>query len=317
MVPSRAFLRSKLCLPDVEVAEAAAAATVFLRIPVSVGTGRYSQSRASAKQRVRLAPHPLPFWRALLNVLVTDRTTHAPPRPYLGLSAPYIGDEEIEELLDAIRSGWLTSGPKVDRRSRTAWRPICTPRTCAASPPARPGSRSRCGCRDRTGRRGAGPEHDLRVVRQRRRARRRQPVLVDSEPATGLIDLDHAESLVTSRTRAVMPVHLAGFPVDLDAVNALRDRHGIAVVEDAAHAIGARWRGRPDRRARQPHRVLLPRDEEHHHVRGRRPLRSPPTPPPSGPAASRCTGSAARRGRATAARPRRHTRSRSRASSSR
>ena len=74
---------------------------------------------------------------------------------------------------------------------------------------------------------------------------RARPVLVDSDPETGLIDLDHAESLVTERTRALMPVHLAGFPVDLDAVNAFRDRHGIAVVEDAAHAIGARWKGRP------------------------------------------------------------------------
>ena len=65
------------------------------------------------------------------------------------------------------------------------------------------------------------------------------------EPDSGLIDLEHAESLVSSRTRALMPVHLAGFPVDLDAVNEFRDRHGIAVVEDAAHAIGARWQGRP------------------------------------------------------------------------
>ena len=72
-----------------------------------------------------------------------------------------------------------------------------------------------------------------------------RPVFVDSDPATGLIDLEHAESLVTERTRALMPVHLAGHPVDLGAVNALRDRHGIAVIEDAAHAIGARWQGRP------------------------------------------------------------------------
>jgi dTDP-4-amino-4,6-dideoxygalactose transaminase len=70
------------------------------------------------------------------------------------------------------------------------------------------------------------------------------PVLVDADPATGLIDLADAERRVTGRTRAIMPVHLAGHPVDLDAVAAFRDRHDVAVVEDAAHAIGAEWRGR-------------------------------------------------------------------------
>jgi dTDP-4-amino-4,6-dideoxygalactose transaminase len=70
------------------------------------------------------------------------------------------------------------------------------------------------------------------------------PVLVDSEPATGLIDLDAAEASITERTRALMVVHLAGRPVDVDRVNALRDRYGLAVIEDAAHAIGASWAGR-------------------------------------------------------------------------
>jgi dTDP-4-amino-4,6-dideoxygalactose transaminase len=70
------------------------------------------------------------------------------------------------------------------------------------------------------------------------------PVLVDCDPRTGLIDLDAVEAAITERTRAVLPVHMAGRPVDLDRLNALRDRHGIFVVEDAAHAIGAAWRGR-------------------------------------------------------------------------
>ena len=71
-----------------------------------------------------------------------------------------------------------------------------------------------------------------------------RPILVDSEPGTGLIDLDAAEAAITPRTRAIMPVHLAGRPVDLDAVGALRDRHGLTVIEDAAHAMGTCWGGR-------------------------------------------------------------------------
>jgi dTDP-4-amino-4,6-dideoxygalactose transaminase len=73
---------------------------------------------------------------------------------------------------------------------------------------------------------------------------RATPVFVDSVPGTGLIDLDAAEAAITPRTRAIMPVHLAGRPIDMDRLNALRDRHGILVIEDAAHAIGAQWRGR-------------------------------------------------------------------------
>jgi dTDP-4-amino-4,6-dideoxygalactose transaminase len=70
------------------------------------------------------------------------------------------------------------------------------------------------------------------------------PVLVDSEPGTGLIDLDAAQAAITPRTCAIMPVHLAGRPVDMDRLTALRDRHGLLVIEDAAHALGAEWRGR-------------------------------------------------------------------------
>lgn len=51
------------------------------------------------------------------------------------------------------------------------------------------------------------------------------PVFVDSEPKTGLIDLEAAEASITSRTKAIVPVHFAGRPVDLDRLNAIRDRH--------------------------------------------------------------------------------------------
>ena len=70
------------------------------------------------------------------------------------------------------------------------------------------------------------------------------PVLVDSDPGTGAMDLDLAEALIGPRTKAIMPVHLAGRPIDLDRLNEMRDRHGLLVIEDAAHAIGAEWRGR-------------------------------------------------------------------------
>jgi dTDP-4-amino-4,6-dideoxygalactose transaminase len=67
---------------------------------------------------------------------------------------------------------------------------------------------------------------------------------VDSEPETGLIDLDDAERRVTARTRALIAVHLGGRPLDMERLDAFRDAHGLVVVDDAAHAIGAEWGGR-------------------------------------------------------------------------
>src|SRR5262249_59300406 len=70
------------------------------------------------------------------------------------------------------------------------------------------------------------------------------PVFADINPATYTIDPDAIASVVTSRTRAIVPVHLYGQPVDLDAVNAIARRHSLLVIEDAAQAHGARYQGR-------------------------------------------------------------------------
>ncbi|MFF5563509.1 DegT/DnrJ/EryC1/StrS family aminotransferase [Streptomyces sp. NPDC012623] len=71
-----------------------------------------------------------------------------------------------------------------------------------------------------------------------------RPVLVDCEPDTYLMDLSQLESAVTSRTRAVLVVHMFGQAVDMGRVEAVSRRHGLAVVEDCAQAVGARWNGR-------------------------------------------------------------------------
>jgi perosamine synthetase len=70
------------------------------------------------------------------------------------------------------------------------------------------------------------------------------PVLVDAHPTTWTLDPDDARRKVTARTRAIIPVHIYGHPADLDPVLELAAGHGVAVVEDAAEAHGARYRGR-------------------------------------------------------------------------
>jgi len=70
------------------------------------------------------------------------------------------------------------------------------------------------------------------------------PVFVDIDPDTWNMNLDEAEKAITPRTRAIMPVHFFGLPVDMDRVNALARKHGLKVVEDAAHCWGSQWRGK-------------------------------------------------------------------------
>ncbi|MEM7134493.1 MAG: DegT/DnrJ/EryC1/StrS family aminotransferase [Chloroflexota bacterium] len=71
------------------------------------------------------------------------------------------------------------------------------------------------------------------------------PVFVDVEPDTYNLDIAAVEAAITPRTKAIIPVHFAGHPVDMDALMPLAEKHGIGIVEDAAHAHGTTWRGRP------------------------------------------------------------------------
>jgi perosamine synthetase len=70
------------------------------------------------------------------------------------------------------------------------------------------------------------------------------PVLVDADPETWCMDTAQVEAKITARTKAIMPVHIYGHPVDMDAIDGIARRHGLFVVEDAAEAHGATWGGR-------------------------------------------------------------------------
>jgi perosamine synthetase len=71
------------------------------------------------------------------------------------------------------------------------------------------------------------------------------PVFADIDPTTGNISPASIQAVVTSKTKAVIPVHWGGYPCDLDEINAVASRHGLTVIEDAAHALGASYRGKP------------------------------------------------------------------------
>jgi dTDP-4-amino-4,6-dideoxygalactose transaminase len=164
---------------------------------------------------------------------------------FLHLARPEIGDDEIAEVVDTLRSGWVVAGPKVGAFEAALEQRLAPARVrCLSSATA--GLLLGLKLAD------VGPGDEVLLPTLTFAACSNvvehlgaTPVLVDSEPATGLLDLDLVESLVGPRTKAVMPVHLGGRPVDLDRLGALRDRLGFAVVEDAAHAAGAEWGGMP------------------------------------------------------------------------
>src|ERR1700722_14698069 len=161
---------------------------------------------------------------------------------FLIFGSPSIGEEEIAEVVDSLRSGWVGTGPKVQRFEEMLSAYLAVPHCrCLSSCTAALILSMRI--------LGIGPGDEVLVPAMTFVASANAvehagatPVLVDSEPVTGLIDLDAAEAAITPRTRAIMPVHLGGRPLDMDRLNALRDRHQLLVIEDAAHAIGARWR---------------------------------------------------------------------------
>ena len=162
---------------------------------------------------------------------------------FLVFGRPTIDEPEIAEVVDSLRSGWIGTGPKVQRFETMLADYVdapyvrcvssCTAALMLALKVAGIGSGDEVIVPSMTFVASANAVEHAGAI----------PVLVDSEPDTGLIDLAAAEAAITERTRAIMPVHLAGRPVDVDRVNELRDRYDLVVVEDAAHAIGTEWHG--------------------------------------------------------------------------
>lgn len=166
-----------------------------------------------------------------------------PRDEYLVFGAPIVEEAEIAEVVDSLRSGWVGTGPKVQRFERMLEEYLEVEHVrCLSS----------CTAALILGMMvlGVGPGDEVLVPAMTFVASANAvehtgavPVFVDSEADTGLMDLADAEAKITERTKAVMPVHLAGRPLDMGRLNALRDRYEILIVEDAAHAIGAEWEG--------------------------------------------------------------------------
>ena len=168
----------------------------------------------------------------------------SPALPLLPFTRPSIDERTISEVTAILRSGWITTGPKcleleAALSKRFGGRPVRLVNSGTASLEL---ALRLCGV-------GTGDEVITTPLSWVATANvvlavGATPVFVDVDAGTRNIDLNRIEAAITPRTRALMPVDLAGLPVDRDHLYAIARRHSLRVIEDAAQSFGARWNGR-------------------------------------------------------------------------
>ena len=166
-------------------------------------------------------------------------------KPFLPFARPSIDAESIAAVADVFRSGQLASGPKVQAFEAALAAYLGSGRQVRVMTSATAGLEMALEVA------GIGEGDEVIVPAMSFAASanvvarvRAKPVFVDIDLYTRNLDVGLAAAAITARTRAIMPVHFAGLPVDMNALYGLASRHGLRVVEDAAHAIGSRHRDR-------------------------------------------------------------------------
>jgi dTDP-4-amino-4,6-dideoxygalactose transaminase len=180
--------------------------------------------------------------KQLMSIPVAEGGEPATAR-FIALAPPSIGPEEETAVVNVLRSGWLTTGAKVTEFEKAFAQAVGAPHSVAVS--SCTAALHLCLVRA-----GVGPGDEVitspltwvstanTVVNMGAKV-----VLADINPRTLNIDPAEVERVITKRTKAIMPVHLAGQPCEMDALYAIGAKHGIPVIEDAAHALGAAYKG--------------------------------------------------------------------------
>lgn len=162
---------------------------------------------------------------------------------FLPFTRPTIDEETIAAVADVLRSGWLTSGPRV-QAFEAALSAYCGGRTVRAFNSGTAALEVAL----RLAKVGAGDTVITTPLTWVATANvilevGATPVFVDVDPATRNIDLDQLADRITPQTKAIIPVDLAGLPVDRDRLYAIAGKHSLRVIEDAAQSFGSTWNG--------------------------------------------------------------------------
>ncbi len=161
---------------------------------------------------------------------------------FLPYCLPWIGEEEIAEVIDSLSSGWVTTGPKTRRFEEEFERYVGARHAIAVSSCTAALHLSLKAL-------GVGPGDEVIVPTLTFCATANvvvhlgaTPVIVDVNEH-GLMSPEHCAQFITPKTKVIVPVHYAGQSCDLDGFRRLGERHGIPILEDAAHAVGADYHG--------------------------------------------------------------------------
>ena len=165
-------------------------------------------------------------------------------KEFLPFSLPSIEDDDIRGVVEVLQSGWITTGPKCAAFEQAFAAYVGAPHACALTS-ATAGMHCvllalglRPGAEVITSSMTWVSTVNMIVIAGA------QPVFVDIDPQTLMISAADAARAITPRTKALIPIHFAGAPVDLDPFRALAAQHSLRLIEDAAHAAGTEYRGR-------------------------------------------------------------------------
>ena len=164
-------------------------------------------------------------------------------RPVIPVNSPWLGGRETDLVLECLRSGWISSSGRFVVELEQGIAARCGRRFGVAVSSGTTALELSLAALDlEPGAEVILPSFTIISCAAAVLRAGAVPVLVDATPDTGCLDVSRLAARVGPRTRAIMPVHIYGHPVDLDPLLALAERHHLAVVEDAAEALGAEYR---------------------------------------------------------------------------
>lgn len=163
----------------------------------------------------------------------------------ISVAAPYLGEEEVEEVSRVLRSGGLAQGPEVAAFETEFATFIGGGKAVAVNSGTSALHLALLALGIGLGDEVLVPSFTFAASANSIRLTGATPIFVDIDPQTFCIDPNRIQDSITARTKAIMPVHLYGHPADMTAIRAIAAEHSLFVVEDAAQAHGARWGGEP------------------------------------------------------------------------
>jgi dTDP-4-amino-4,6-dideoxygalactose transaminase len=163
---------------------------------------------------------------------------------FLPFAKPAIRDKELKEVQACLESGWLTTGPRVEKFEAALKAYFGQEHVITVSSATAGLHLALLTLKLQPGDEVITTAMTFVATLNTIEHAGGRPVLVDIDPKTYNMDLNQVERAITPRTRAIMPVHYAGAPVDLDALYALAEKHNLTVIEDCAHAMGTEYKGK-------------------------------------------------------------------------